>query len=104
MSLFKYKSRPLKRDKDRLRDDRLFLVACDDTYAPKQYFGFFNFSRIHMLVIPTEDGASAARHVLSRLIAYKDKIKSAENDEHWLLLDADHFLSESHRQGFLAFK
>jgi hypothetical protein len=27
--------RPLKRDKDSFRDDRLFIVACDDTFAPR---------------------------------------------------------------------
>ena len=43
MSLTRRKARPLKRDGTRLRDDRLFIVACDDTYAPKQYFDFSRF-------------------------------------------------------------
>lgn len=40
MSLTHRKGRPLVRDAQRLRDDRLFIVACDDTYAPKQYLNF----------------------------------------------------------------
>ena len=31
---------PLSRDPHTFRDDRLFIIACDDTYAPKQYFDF----------------------------------------------------------------
>jgi hypothetical protein len=38
MSLVQRQPRPLTRDAVSLRDDRLFIVACDDTYAPKQYF------------------------------------------------------------------
>jgi len=101
MSLFPRKQRPLKREEGALRDDRLYIVACDDTFAPQQYFGFFSFTRVHVIVIPTTDGSSAARHVLNRLIEYRGQIQTQENDEYWLLLDADHFISESHRQTFL---
>jgi hypothetical protein len=33
MSLVQRKARPLTRDAASLRDDRLFIVACDDTFA-----------------------------------------------------------------------
>ena len=52
MSLVARKPRPLTRDATTFRDDRLFIVACDDIYAPKQYF------------VGTTDGTSVARHVL----------------------------------------
>jgi hypothetical protein len=44
MSPIHRKPRPLKRDADSLRDDRLFIVACDDTYAAKQYFDLMGMS------------------------------------------------------------
>jgi hypothetical protein len=68
-----------------LRDDRLFIVACDDTYAPKQYFDFFRITRIQIHVVPTEDGTSAAEHVLGRL----QGIDHDDDDELWLPLDTD---------------
>jgi predicted AlkP superfamily phosphohydrolase/phosphomutase len=71
MSLFQRKARPLKRDDASLRDDRFYIVACDDTYAPKQYFEFFKIPRVQVHVIPTVDGTSAARHVLERLLQFE---------------------------------
>jgi hypothetical protein len=81
-----------------LRDDRLFIVACDDTYAPKQYFDFFRITRIQIHVVPTEDGTSAAEHVLGRL----QGIDHDDDDELWLLLDTDHYVAGSHLKSFVA--
>jgi hypothetical protein len=92
------KPRPLTRDSASLRDDRLFIVACDDTYAPKQYFAFFQIPRVQVHVVPTEDGSSAAQHVLDRLL----KFDHEEDDELWLLLDSDHYTTGGHIQSFLA--
>lgn len=97
MSLTQRKSRPIIRDKDSFRDDRLFIVACDDRYAPKQYWGFFRLSRIQVHVIPTEDGTSAAKHVLERLLM----VEHADDDQLWMLLDTDHCIQGTHLQGFL---
>lgn len=98
MSLCSRKPRPLKRDDSRLRDDRLFIVACDDTYAPKQYFNFFRFRRVHVHVVPTDDGTSTAEAVLDRLLSQE----SEEDDERWLLLDTDHCTQKGHVRGFKA--
>lgn len=99
--------RPLVRETATFRDDRLFIVACEDTYAPKQYFEFFEIPRVQIHVVATEDGRSSPPHVLERLLA----IEHAEYDERWLLLDVDHrsagphvanlvqTLSEARRQG-----
>ena len=99
--------RPLVRETATFRDDRLFIVACEDTYAPQQYFEFFEIPRVQIHVVPTEDGRSSPQHVLERLLA----IEHAEYDERWLLLDVDHrsagphvanlvqTLSEARRQG-----
>ncbi|MGA2577281.1 MAG: hypothetical protein ABSH24_14780 [Bryobacteraceae bacterium] len=68
MTLIPRQPRPLMRDAASLRDDRLFIVACDDTFAPKQYFDFFRLTRVQIHVIQTTDGTSAAPHVLDRLL------------------------------------
>lgn len=86
------KPRPLVRDTESIRDDRLFIIACDDTYAPKQYFDFFKIPRIQVHVVPTTDGTSHARHVLRRL----KQIEHEEDDERWMVLDTDHCIKGSH--------
>ena len=98
MSLFPRKARPLQRDSESLRDDRLFIVACDDTYAPAQYFGFFRFPRVQVHVVATVDGSSAAKHVLDRLLTFEYEA----DDERWLLLDTDHYVRGTHVAGFAA--
>jgi hypothetical protein len=97
MSLTQRKPRPLVRDAVSLRDDRLFIIACDDTYAPKQYFKFFRITRVQVHVIPTTDGTSAAQHVLERLLA----IDHEADDELWMILDTDHFTEGTHLASFL---
>jgi RloB-like protein len=97
MTLVHRKKRPLARDKESFRDDRLFIVACDDSYAPEQYFRFFKISRVQVHVVPTTDGTSSAPHVLNRLLA----IDHIQDDERWLLLDVDHCLQSTHTPTFL---
>ena len=92
------KPRPLSRDTGSLRDTRLFIVACDDTYAPKQYFGFFKNSRVQVHVVPTEDTRCDALHVLRRLQEFEHEAE----DELWLLLDTDHYAQGTHLQNFTA--
>lgn len=53
MPLTHRKPRALSRDKQICRDDKLIIIACDDTYAPKQYSGFVRFPRVHVHVIET---------------------------------------------------
>jgi hypothetical protein len=97
MTLNPRQPRPLTRDTGSLRDDRLFLVACDDTFAPKQYFDFFRLTRVQIRVVPTPDGSSAARHVLDRLLSFEHE----EDDERWMLLDTDHCVQGTHLAGFV---
>jgi hypothetical protein len=98
VSLTQRKKRPLKRDSQCLRDDRLFLVACDDTYAPRLYFDFFRIPRIqvHVIETPAEDTSSHASHVLERLKAFDHD----EDDELWMLLDTDHCTAKGHQKNF----
>jgi hypothetical protein len=98
MSLNQRLPRPLTRDASRLRDDRLFIVACDDTYAPKQYFDFFQLPRVQVYVVATTDGSCAAADVLDRLLGYKREAE--EDDELWMLLDTDHYTQGTHLPSF----
>jgi hypothetical protein len=98
MSLFEHRPRPLQRDSLSLRDDRLFVVGCEDTYAPVQYFGFFRLSRVQVFVVGSKEGRSAANHVIERLLSYKRECEA--DDELWMLLDTDHYISGSHMRNF----
>jgi RloB-like protein len=97
MTLNPRRPRPLTRDAASLRDDRLFIVACDDTFAPKQYFNFFRLPRVQIHVVETPDGTSAAMHVLDRLLRFDHE----EDDERWMLLDTDHCTQGTHLGSFL---
>ncbi len=97
MTLIPRQPRPLTRDAAGLRDDRLFIVACDDTFAPKQYFDFFRLTRVQIHVVPTPDGTFAASHVLDRLLRFDHE----EDDELWMLLDTDHCVQGAHLAGFV---
>lgn len=98
MSLNQRHPRPLTRDDASLRDDRLFIVACDDTYAPKQYFDFFRLPRVQVYVVGTRDGSCAASDVLDRLLLFNHE----EEDELWMLLDTDHYVQGTHLASFVA--
>lgn len=97
MTLVPRQPRPLTRDAASLRDDRLFIVACDDTFAPKQYFDFFRLTRVQIHVVPTPDGSSAASHVLDRLL----RVDHDLDDELWMLLDTDHCAQGTHLASFV---
>jgi hypothetical protein len=92
------RARPLARDKQVFRDDRLFIIACDDTYAPKQYFELFRIPRIQIFVVETKDGENSADRVLDRLLSFDHH----SSDERWLVLDTDHYTQGKHLQSFTA--
>lgn len=56
----------------RERDDRIFVVATEDTYVPKQYFEALALSRVRVLVLETRDKDSAPGQVVERLRASFD--------------------------------
>lgn len=102
MSLTSRKSRPLPRDVPVLRDARLFVVATEDTCAPKQYFSFFPHPRVHVKVLETQDGLSSPAHVVERLVAYANYYQIGEDDQLWALLDTDHWITGNHKPGLIA--
>lgn len=96
MSLTNRQPRPINRNALTMRDDKLFIIACDDTYAVKQYFGFFKMSRVQIHVIPSDARQSSAYHALERL----RKIDHFDDDELWILLDTDHYICGEHLGNF----
>lgn len=96
MTLRCKKPRPLTREQKTYRDDRLFVIATEDTHAPDQYFRTFRNPRIKVQVLPTEGGLSAPEHVLQRLDAFHQEYELQEDDELWLMLDTDHWAEPNH--------
>lgn len=94
------KPRPLAREDRTYRDDRLFVIATEDTFAPRQYFVVFRNPRIKVRVLPTESGRSAPNHVLDRLKDYKREFETMDGDELWLMLDTDHWVEPNHVANF----
>jgi hypothetical protein len=102
MSLIGRRARPIPRDEGKLRDARLFIVATEDTYAPKQYFGFFSHSRIHVEILETEHGAgNDPKRVVNRLVKFAEDYQIKEDDQLWALLDTDHWVEGSHKPGLI---
>lgn len=94
------KTHTIARIEREFRDDRIFFVACDDRYAPEQYFGFFKMPRVKVQVVPTEDSTSHARHVLTRVLEIEKREEFEKFDELWMLLDTDHCIEENHFPSF----
>ena len=90
-----------------LRDDRVFVVATDDTYAPSQYFEHLRLPRVKVVILPTpvHSGLSAPRHVVERLRAGFKSVRQRQEvqagDECWVLLDTDHYFRDQHLPGTL---
>lgn len=88
-----------------LRDDRFFIVATDDTHAPRQYFAGLQLSRVKVVVLETPEGSgeSSPGHVVYRLWSEFEAVKAKgevqSGDEFWILLDTDHHVRETHLPG-----
>ena len=61
-----------------LRDDRIFVVATEDTYAPQQYFEKLSMPRVKVIVLSTPPGSGlcAPEHVVERLKNAFDESRS----------------------------
>ena len=104
MTLLSRPSRPLARRARVARDDRLFVVATEDTYAPHQYFSGFRIPRVQVHVVPTTDGKSAASDVVERLKELRDDAARRgdlqASDQFWVVVDTDHYVSGRHVKSF----
>ena len=103
MSLLGRKPPRIGRAQRTLRDDRFFVIATEDTHAPKQYFENLAFPRVRVMILPTEDGRSSPGGVLERLRQAFDSAKERgevqPGDEFWLVLDTDHWVCGNHLRG-----
>lgn len=101
MGLLKRKPRPIARSELTFRDDRIFVVACDDTYAPAQYFDALREPRVKVIVLPAPDQKSAPGHVVSNLLKQRQAMHQEHEllagDEFWVLLDTDHNIGGAHQ-------
>jgi hypothetical protein len=102
MSLLNRRPISIGREQREFRDDRVFVVATDDTFAPKQYFKHLALRRVRVVVLstPAERGESAPTHVVERLKAaydiYAAKKQIQKGDEFWIFLDRDHHFKGTH--------
>lgn len=92
------KKRPLDRKAKPVRDASLVVIASEDRYAVRQYFDFFESTRIQFRVLETEDGKSAPEHVLNRINEYLEEFEIDEGDTFWVVCDCDHWVEPNHIQ------
>jgi hypothetical protein len=95
------KPRPLNRQDGAYRDSRLFVIATEDTHAPKHYFEEnFRSPRIHVVTLTTKDGLSSPDHVIRRIDEYREEFELKDGDVLWLMLDTDHWVKANHVKNF----
>lgn len=92
------KNRPLDRTTRLVRDSSIVVIACEDTYAVKQYFAKFRTRRVQFKVLPTEEGYSSPQAVVERLNRYRVEEQIGDEDELWICIDADHWIRGSHQR------
>jgi hypothetical protein len=90
------RKRPLDRKANPVRDASLVVIASEDKYAVRQYFDFFESTRIQFRVLETQDGKSAPEHVLNRINTYMEEFEIDEGDMFWLVCDCDHWVEADH--------
>jgi hypothetical protein len=90
------KKRPLDRKAKPVRDASLVVIASEDRYAVRQYFDFFESTRIQFRVLETQDGKSAPEHVLTRIDEYIEEFEIGEGDTFWVVCDCDHWVGTNH--------
>ena len=103
MSLIHRPLPPLGRSARKQRDDRIFVVASEDTYAVTQYFEHVQFRRVRVITLPTTDNRADPGSVVARLKAAfadtQERKNIQEGDEFWVLIDTDHHFQPNHVGG-----
>lgn len=107
MSLIPGKRLSIGRAERAVKDAPAFVVASEDTYAPKQYFKALGLARVTVVVIPTPEnsGLSSPLHVVERLkdafLKFRNQNEIQGSDEFWVMLDTDHHMENNHIGGTL---
>ena len=91
----------LTRISGKVRDARLFVIATEDTFAPRQYFRFFDHERVVVTVLPSSDGCSNPASVVQKLTEYARDFQLGDEDQLWALIDTDHWIQPNHKKGLL---
>lgn len=74
---------------------RLFIIATEGEKTEKVYFSelldseLVNSNLYYLEVLPTSEGKSSPRNVLTRLDKFKEEYKLYSSDELWMLIDRD---------------
>lgn len=90
MNLSHRKKRPLDRTRGKQRDARLVIIATEGEFTEGQYFSIFkDNTKVHVVVLPTDDSKSSPEYVLERLEGYWLQYELVEDDELWLVIDVD---------------
>ncbi len=83
-----------------VRDARIFVIAVEGEKTEARYFSLFDSDRVHVEVLSAgQDGLSAPRQVIERLVEFEEQFDLGKDDERWLVIDVDRqrpqFLSEA---------
>jgi hypothetical protein len=91
LSLTSRRKRPLDRERHPLRDARLVVIATEGQETEPQYFRAFEKadSRTQVVVLETQRGESAPKHVLRRLDEFKKGFELGKGDLLFLVIDED---------------
>ena len=77
------------------RDASLLVIATEGEKSEPVYFETlkdseqFSNPKVHLKIIPSEDGMSSPKYVLSKLNEFKREFRIREDDELWMVVDRD---------------
>lgn len=96
-------ARSIRRER---REQRLFFVATEDTYAPRQYFAGLPLGyriKVHVLerADPSKCSAADVLEQLKELQRAKAQQGDVlDGDEFWMVIDTDHYAQGQHTKSF----
>lgn len=105
MSLLRRPTVRIGRAQRAMRDDRIFIVATEDTHGPSSYFQGLPFPRVRVFILETvtNSGHSSPMHVVDRIKEFLRKPQkpgdAQPDDEFWILIDTDHRFEGRHLTG-----
>jgi len=79
-----------------VRDAHLYVIATEGSVTETAYFeelvskNWYPNSRVHVKCLPTKNGHSSPRAVISRLDSYKKEFEIKAEDELWVVIDRDY--------------
>ncbi|MDZ4556632.1 RloB family protein [Bacillus cereus] len=101
----------LKRQKRKIRDHKLIVVATEGADTEKLYLELFDISRVKIIPIPNRENKSAPQHIISNLNEFiqnggfeeeKEKYEFIDEDEFWLMIDVDRWTRNNTIHNFVA--